>query len=58
MKSAQKRAKQAFSQLEERVLRPDKKTEMIEPGVRGREMRKRPHMTPEDVREEYLSRLT
>ena len=60
MKRARKRAKQAFTQLEVRVFRADKKTQMMEPGVRGQEVRKRPsHMTPEDdVREEYLSRLT
>ena len=62
VKNARKWAKQAFRRLEVRVLRPDKeKFQLVrgqegEGGVRGKW---RPHLPPEeDVREEYLSRLS
>ena len=65
VKNARKWAKQAFRRLEVRVLRPDKKKIQLEPGVRGLEGeggvkgKWRPHLPPEeDVREEYLSRLS
>ena len=65
MKNTGKWAKQAFLHLEVRVLRPDKEKTQLEPEVRGQEGERgvkgkwRPHLPPEeDVREEYLSRLS
>ena len=65
VKNARKWTKQAFHRLEVRVLRPDKEKFQLEPGVRGQEGeggvrgKWRPHLPPEeDVREEYLSRLS
>ena len=63
VREAVKNARKAFRRLEVRVLRPDKEKTQLE--VRGQEGEERvrgkwrPHLPPEeDVREEYLSRLS